>query len=217
MEPIKKLVVYGQKEINEEGAIVYNLQSSNRDVSNQHEIELEKNDKLLELILVDGTSWMCDASTMHEVFPELDPALKSSGNRDNQVEVFVLPDSIEAPATERGIIGKIALKLLKVFAKKALGVGVVALSRKLEDKNLQNQIHADVLPKDFLNEGAALFTVDSDFKFGTFDGKPSNNPFFSIYTRYKLRYFRGIPRFKGYSCLEYDASNIWWKRAGFSA
>lgn len=178
MEPIKKLVVYGQKEINEEGAIVYNLQASNRDVSNQHEIELEKNDKLLELILVDGTSWMCDASTMHEVFPELDPALKSSGNRDNQIEVFVLPDSIEAPATERGIIGKIAVKLLKVFAKKALGAGVVALSRKLEDKNLQNQIHADVLPKDFLNEGAALFTVDSDFKFGTFDGKPSNNPFF---------------------------------------
>ena len=66
MEPIKKLVVYGQKGINEEGAIVYNLQASNRDVSNQHEIELEKNDKLLELILVDGTSWMCDASTMHE-------------------------------------------------------------------------------------------------------------------------------------------------------
>ena len=69
MEPIKKLVVDGQKEINEAGAIVYNLQASNRDVSNQHEIELAKNDKLLELILVDGTSWMCDASTMHEVFP----------------------------------------------------------------------------------------------------------------------------------------------------
>ena len=118
MEPIKKLVVYGQKEINSEGAIVYNLQASNRDVSNQHEIELEQNDKLLELILADGTSWMCDATTMHEVFPELDPALQSSCNRDNQTAVFVLPDSVEAPATERGIIGKIALKLLKVFAKR---------------------------------------------------------------------------------------------------
>ena len=178
MEPIKKLVVYGKKETEEDGVVVYNLQASNRDVSNQHEIHLEANDKLLEVILDDGTSWMCDASTMHEVFPELDPALKPPGSRDMQTDVFVLPDSVEAPSTERGIIGKIAVKLLKVAAKKAIGSGVVALSKKLEDKNLQNEIDINVLPKNFLATGAALFTVDKDFKFGTFDGKPSNSPFF---------------------------------------
>lgn len=178
MEPIKKLVVYGKKEINEEGAVVYNLQASNRDVSNQHEIQLAANDKLLELVLDDGTSWMCDASTMHEVFPELDPALKPPGSRDMQVDVFVMPDSVEAPSTERGIIGKIAVKLLKVAAKKAIGNGVAELSKKLEDKHLQNEIDNSVIPKKFLETGAALFTVDSDFKFGVFDGKPSNSPFF---------------------------------------
>jgi tetratricopeptide (TPR) repeat protein/pimeloyl-ACP methyl ester carboxylesterase len=178
MEPIKKLVVYGKKEIDAEGAVVYNLQANNRDISNQHEIELEENDKLLELILSDGTSWMCDASTMHEVFPELNPALKPPGSRDMHPDVFVMPDSVEAPATERGIIGKIAVKLLKVFAKKAVGKGVVALSRKLEDKNLQNQIDLNVHPKNYLDDGAAIFTVNQDFKFGIFDGKPSNNPFF---------------------------------------
>ncbi len=178
MEPIKKLVVYGKKETDEEGAVVYNLQASNRDVSNQHEIELEANDKLLELVLDDGTSWMCDASTMHEVFPELDPALKPPGSRDTQPDVFVLPDSVETPSTERGIIGKIAVKLLKVFAKKAIGKGVAELSKKLEDKHLQNEIDISILPKNFLATGAALFTVDKDFKFGTFDGKPSNSPFF---------------------------------------
>ncbi len=178
MEPIKKLVVYGKKEINVEGAVVYNLQASNRDVSNQHEIQLAENDKLLELVLDDGTSWMCDASTMHEVFPELDPALKPPGSRDMQPDVFVLPDSMEAPSTERGIVGKIAVKLLKVFAKKAVGNGVAALSKKLEDKHLQNEIDSTILPNNYLATGAALFTVNKDFKFGTFDGEPSNNPFF---------------------------------------
>lgn len=178
MEPIKKLVVYGEKETDSDGAVVYNLQAINRDVSNQHEIQLAANDKLLELILDDGTSWMCDASTMHEVFPELDPALKPPGSRDIQSDVFVLPNAVEAPSTERGIIGKIALKLLKVIAKKSVGKGVVALSKKLEDKHLQNGIEDAILPKKYLETGAAIFTVDTDFKFGIFDGKPSNSPFF---------------------------------------
>src|SRR5690606_33380879 len=178
MEPIKKLVVYGKKETAEDGAVIYNLQASNRDVSNQHEIQLEGNDKLLELVLDDGTSWICDASTMHEVFPELDPALKPPGSRDMQPDVFVMPDSVDAPSTERGVVGKIALKLLKLFAKKAIGSGVAALSKKLEDQHLQNEIDPAVMPKNFLATGAALFTVDRDFKFGVFDGKPSNSPFF---------------------------------------
>lgn len=178
MEPIKKLVVYGNKETDNEGAVVYDLQGSSRSISKQHEIHLEENDKLLELVLDDGTSWMCDASTMHEVFPELDPALKPPGSRDLQSDIFVLPDSLDAPATERGIIGKIAVKLLKVFAKKAIGKGVSELSKKLEDKLLQNQITQDVIPKNFLDTGAALFTVNKDFKFGVFDGKASNSPLF---------------------------------------
>ncbi len=178
MEPIKKLVVYGKKETNAEGAIVYNLQGSDRSVANEHQIELASNDKLLELVLDDGTTWMCDASTMHEVFPELDPALKPPGSRDDQSEVFVLPNVVEAPATERGIIGKIALKLLKVFAKKPVGKGIIALAKKLEDKNLQNQIDSAVVPSNFLEIGAGLFKVNKDFSFSKFNGKSSTKPFF---------------------------------------
>lgn len=178
MQPIKNLVVYGEKGTDDYGAIVYNLHSSNRDVSNLHEIHLEENDKLLELILEDGTSWMCDASTMHEVFPELDPALKPPGTRDVKPDFYVLPNSIEAPSTERGIVGKIALKILKVFAKKTIGKGILELSKKLEDKHLLNEINIKVIPKNFLTTGASLFTVDKNFEFGIFDGKPSDNPFF---------------------------------------
>ncbi|MRT17605.1 CHAT domain-containing protein [Vitellibacter sp. q18] len=178
MEPIKKLVVYGEKETTADGGVSYNLQASNRDAANQHEIPLAANDKLLQLVLEDGTSWMCDAATLHEVFPELDPALKPPGSRDLQPEIFVMPEAVEAPATERGIIGKIAVKLLKVFAKKTVDSGVAALAKKLEDKHLQNQVDPTMLPTDFMDTGAALFTVDRDFNFGPFDGKPSNSPFF---------------------------------------
>lgn len=178
MEPIKKLVLYGSKEIHADGEIVYNLLANNRDVSHQHEIALSENDKLLEFILDDGTSWMCDASTMHEIFPELDPALKPPGNRDVEVAVFVLPQAMETPATERGIIGKIALKLLKVFAKKSIGKGVADLAKKLDDKHLQNGINSNLISKNLLTDGAALFTVKKDFTFGNFDGNLSNDPFF---------------------------------------
>ena len=178
MEPIKKLVVYGNKEADADGADVYNLTGSNRDVSHQHEIPLSENDKLLEFILDDGTSWMCDASTMHEIFPELDPALKPPGSRDMEVEVFVLPEAMEAPATERGIIGKIALKLLKVFVKKSIGKGVAELARKLDDKHLQNGINSTIISKDLLSNGAGLFTVDKDFALVNFNGNSSNDPFF---------------------------------------
>lgn len=121
MEPINKLLIYGTK-TRVEGADVYLLEPGSRDVSKTHEISLKDNDKLLELVLSDDeeTTWFCDASTLHEVFPELDPALKASGTREISDEVFVMPASIDAPATERGIIGKIAVKLLKVFLKKSI-------------------------------------------------------------------------------------------------
>ncbi|MBT0609189.1 CHAT domain-containing protein [Aequorivita echinoideorum] len=177
MEPIQKLVVYGHKETTLDDVIVYNLQSVNRDISNQHTISLQQGDKL-QLVLEDGTTWMCDASTLHEIYPELDPALRPPGTRDILPEVFVLPSSVEAPATERGIIGKIALKLLKIFTKKAVGGGIMALAEKLENEHLKFKISEDVLAPDYLENGAALYTVDKNFNFGKFDGKSSNKPFF---------------------------------------
>src|SRR5690606_31503808 len=121
---------------------------------------------------------MCDASTLHEIYPELDPALKPPGTRDLQPDVFVLPESVEATATERGIAGKIVVKLLKVFNKKAVGGGVIALAKKLENEHLQHKIDKSVLAADFLEKGAAIYTVDREFNFGKFEGKPSNLPFF---------------------------------------
>jgi len=185
MEPLKKLVVHGTKVKNQDNSITYNLEPSNRDIDNRNEIELKDNDQILELTLDDGTTWMVDPSTLHEVFPEMDPALNPSAQRDGDTFDFVLPAAVDSPATDRGIIGKIALKLLTVFVKdKVIPNAIEKLAKKLEDGQLQNNIcdTSDFWKKrkkaDLLKQGAELFKVTPSFDFELFDRKPSTKPFF---------------------------------------
>ncbi|MFD2824305.1 CHAT domain-containing protein [Lacinutrix iliipiscaria] len=184
MEPIKKLILHGNKETDKDGNIVYKLESSNRDLSNQHEISLKENDKILEFVLEDGVSWKCDPSTLHEVFPKVDPAIERPENRDGDSDTFVLPSKIDESGSDRGIIGKIAIKILKVFAKKAISKSVAEIARNLENKNLEFGIPKDsliwktVTKEDYLDHGAGLFKVSKDFEFSIFNGKPSAQPFF---------------------------------------
>jgi len=112
------------------------LEPPARDAVNKHDVGLE--DKIIELELDDddGTTWMCDAATLHEVYPELHPALRSPADRGDVPDEFVLPMQINSESSERGVIGKIAVKLLKVFAKKKLDEGVESIARRLEDKHL---------------------------------------------------------------------------------
>ncbi len=182
MEPLKKLVVHGTKEANKDGSVVtYTLESSNRDKGNRLEIALEGTEQLLELTLNDneGTTWMVDRTTMHELFPEMDPALPNSSQRDGDQSGFVLPGSVDAPAAERGIVGKIALKLLTVFTKKNVVSSKVGdIAKRLEVKNLLNNlpedpaspIRKDLSKRGFPENGAELFTVNEAFEFGIFDG-----------------------------------------------
>lgn len=185
MEPLKKLIVHGTKEKNNDGSTVYYLEPSNRDTDNRNEIELKDNDQILKLTLDDGTTWMVDPSTLHEVFPEMDPALQSSAQRDGDTFDFVLPAAVDAPATDRGIIGKIALKILTVFVKKEVIPNAIEnIAKKLENSQLQNAIAEDspiwkdLKKEHLLKNGAELFKVKPSFEFELFDRKPSKKPFF---------------------------------------
>ena len=195
MKPIEKLIIHGTRtEIDtddkswiKEGH-TYFLSGSNRDGENQHAIALEKNDKLLEFELEDGTKWMCDAATLHEVYPELDPALRPETDRDSEGEtgVFVLPTTVDAPATERGIVGKVAVKVLRVFVKKAIDHSILKIAQKLESGHLQYGLTPkSVLWNEMVNKNgtpkkdAAIFSIDTEFKFDVFtDTVPNNRPYF---------------------------------------
>ncbi len=166
MVPINTLVIYGTKETEEDGSIVYNLKAPTRDAVNRHEVGLKENDKLLELVLEDGTSWMCDASTLHEVYPELDPALKPSGDRSLPRDEFELPTQIQSSASERGFLGKIVVTLLKVVLKEKIDKKVNEIAGRLEDQHLLNGIPKESpewdekRKKDYLLQGGGLFSID---------------------------------------------------------
>ena len=184
MKPIKKLVLHGKKETLTDGSIVYRLESNNRDASNQHEVILKDDNKILEFVLEDNVTWRCDPSTLHEVFPHIDPALKHSENRDATVDTLVLPNHIDAAATDRGIIGKIAIKLLKVFAKKTIKGSISEIANRLENKHLlfgisgRSPIWDSITKTSYLEKGAELFRVKKDFSFDVFNNKASSKPFF---------------------------------------
>lgn len=184
MQPITKLIVHAQKKDSKDGSVTYEIASSQRDSSNEQEIPLEK-DTLLQFQFDDDTKWMCDPSTLHEVFPEADAVIHTK-TRSQAEDGFKLPTEIKASgtATERGIVGKIGLKLLKVLAKKTLSEGVEALAKKLENANLkngipeENKLWADGFEQIYLEEGAQLFTINRQFDFGSFRGTQKDKPYF---------------------------------------
>ncbi len=135
----------------------YKISGVNRDVQKAHTINIEGNDKLLEFVFDDGTTWMCDAATLHELFPE---ATVSNRSTDSSLE---LPVSISNSNTERGLFGSMALKLLNVFKKQAIPGGIGKIAGRLEDK--------------LMADGEGLFRLDKKYKLSVFDKKTSGNPF----------------------------------------
>ena len=193
MKKIEKLIIYGRKleASAKEGEVIYELESSNRGEDNKHPIDISGDDKQLELVFGEGenkTTWLCDAATLHEIYPEMDAAVSNkAGARSADLgEGFELPSSLAAPGGERGLFGSIVLKLLKVITKKTVEGGLIKLAKNLEDKHLKNGIPdnstvwANGFEKKYIEDGAGLFRIDKDFNFSIFDSANalSSNPFF---------------------------------------
>lgn len=192
MDPIKKLIVFGNEEKDKDGNLQYTLQAPMRDASNRHALDLADNDRIIELTLDDeaGTTWMVDAESLHEIYPELNPALRPPGQRDAVSDETILPMYVSGESTDRGIVGKIAVKVLKLFAKKALeeveeaaDATVKRLVRNLENKHLEYGLSTSKpLTKrqlnNFIKEGAGLFEVDRDFNLYQTNNLPRNKDYF---------------------------------------
>jgi len=134
----------------------YDLSSATRDSQKTHTIDIHNNDKLLEFVFKDDTTWMCDATTLHELFPESDNPTRSIDG------TFEIPSAISHADSERGLFGNIAVKLLNVFKKEPIAGGIGLLADKLEDK--------------LMKEGEGLFRLDK-LSLSAFDNKPSDKPF----------------------------------------
>ena len=143
---------------------IYDLGGDNRDV--QQEIPIDIEGKILEFTFDDDnkTTWMCDAATLHELYPEVE-----NGKRGGD-DSFTIPLVIKNPVNERGIFGEIAAKVLKVFIKPVIGLGVKAIAKKLEDKRLNEKEEPN-------RSREGLNFLSRNFEFEKFNNSFSNKPF----------------------------------------
>ncbi len=111
---------------------VYDLDASIRGHTSLSAIELKEN-QLIGFEFDDGGTWLGGVDALHLLFPE------SELSQREQADGFILPSKIEQPVTERGLIGQVGLKLLKVFTKKTISNTVRQMARRLEEKQLDNQ------------------------------------------------------------------------------
>ncbi|WP_460553290.1 DUF7379 domain-containing protein [Ferruginibacter profundus] len=163
---IKNIAIKGEKQPVPVASITPNLvpvasyiiSGANRDVQQTHVIDVKDNDKLFEFVFDDGTTWMCDPATLHELFPEVEMAYNRSA--DN---AFELPVNISNANSDRGILGSLALKLLNVFTKKKIAGGIGEIAGRLEDK--------------LMIDGEGLFRLEKDFKLSGFENKTPDKPF----------------------------------------
>ncbi|RYG33202.1 MAG: alpha/beta hydrolase, partial [Chitinophagaceae bacterium] len=136
---------------------VYALGSNTRGELEKHTITL-KQGQLVEFVFEDGTSWLSSDQTIQDVFPEAVIAKRGGGDGE-----FEIPLSIQAPGDERGIFGNVALKLLKVFAKKGIQKSVRQLATDLEKKQLENKTGLFRLDPQFALHGDIPVAVNQPF------------------------------------------------------
>ena len=122
----------------------YEIEQISRGKENRKRIKSKK-DQVLEFEFEDGTSWISSLDRIEDIFPELMSTAKRSA--DDEIEI---PLEISTDSSDRSFIGKILLKAIKVFSKKATAREVKRLALNLENKQLEEKI--------------GLFRVGPDFQ-----------------------------------------------------
>lgn len=105
--------------------------STSRNISEEHKLDIDKND-LLEFVFEDNTTWVGSTDIIHDIFP-------NAAKQNRAGDSFSVPMYLETGDSDRGVFGTVALKLLNVFAKKAVAAKVIDIAAGLEKKLLENQ------------------------------------------------------------------------------
>jgi len=135
----------------------YSLNGPVRGVTIAKEVQLTK-DHLIEIIFDDGTTWMGNADSLEELFPEI--VLRSPDADQYTLDV---PLTLRGGETERGFVTDIALKLLNIFVKKAVSYSVKQIATDLENKALE------------MTPG--LYRIDRQFRLLQFTREQTDKPY----------------------------------------
>lgn len=138
MNAPEKLLIYGEKiddpgiqapaNVQHEGT--YLIGGAMRGEAHTLELDLHK-DNLIEFSFEDGSTWLCGPEDLERLFPEINIRERSTAGAP-----ATLPLSIQSDRQQRNLAQSIALRLLRVFTKKALDTAVHTLAEKFEDKAL---------------------------------------------------------------------------------
>ncbi|RZK12954.1 MAG: hypothetical protein EOO43_18370, partial [Flavobacterium sp.] len=105
-------------------------------------LQVEKDD-IVELIFDDNTRWLSPPDLLEEIYPG-----QFVQSRDGEA-VLELPTELEHPDKERSVLGSIALKVVNLFAKKAVGEAIGKLAEVLEEKQIGSLRGIVRITKDF--------------------------------------------------------------------
>lgn len=135
----------------------YQVETISRGAENRREVTFGK-DQFVEFEFEDGTNWISTPDNLDDIFPEV-LTLK---NRDSG-EVFELPSEISSGGSDRSVAGKVVMKVIKIFTKKAVDLGVKKLATNLEDKQLDGK--------------TGLFRLNQGFELSVLTPDNSGKPF----------------------------------------
>jgi CHAT domain-containing protein len=133
----------------------YQIETISRGDANRKELHFKEN-QVVEFEFEDGTNWISTPDTLDDIFPEI-LTLKNRGAGD----IFELPAEISSSGADRSIVGKVMMKVVKIFTKKGVDLGVKKLAENLEDKQLDGKIGLYRLNSGFQLSG---FTPDNSAK-----------------------------------------------------
>ncbi|MBL7712381.1 MAG: CHAT domain-containing protein [Chitinophagaceae bacterium] len=137
----------------------YFIGAATRGTTEVHDITLGEND-LVEFVFADNTRWMSSAEDVKEIFP-----VQAEKRGDD--DVFELPATLSADIRNRGLLGDIALKALKIFNKKERDAAVKDRVRQYAEKLQQEQ----------LGKLSGLYRLDAGFRLQPYAAQQSRQAF----------------------------------------
>lgn len=176
--------------VEENGVKTYYIAASNRDINKFEKITLDDSQNYVQFLYEDGTTWFSNSETINELFPAI-----RSANRDGDT-TFNIPIYLETTTENRGFVGQIILKAIKVFTKPILTREVKKVAVDLENKHLNSREGLNRLNSKFelIDFDAKKSSVDKPYllfihgtnsdTLGAFNALQTNNTFSKIVTFY---------------------------------
>ena len=120
-----------------------------------------QDDRYVELVFNDGSTWFGDNNSLKEIFPELKEQSRSAEDAP------ILPGSLVSDDASRSLVGDIALKLFRKFIKTKVKQGIRDVAAKIEEGGLKDE-------NGKLNEG--LYALLPNFKLTAYKAPETKAP-----------------------------------------